>query len=27
MSVAIYVVLTVALFAVLGLIQKAVERL
>jgi len=27
MSVAIFVVLTIALFAVLGLIQKAVERL
>jgi hypothetical protein len=27
MSVAIYVVLTIALFAMLGLIQKAVERL
>jgi hypothetical protein len=27
MSVAIYVVLTIALFAVFGLVQKAVERL
>ncbi|WP_370065684.1 hypothetical protein [Mycobacterium sp. MAA66] len=27
MSVAIFVVLTIALFAMLGLIQKAVERL
>jgi hypothetical protein len=27
MSVAIYIVLTVALFAMLGLIQKAVEKL
>jgi len=26
MSVAIYVVLTIALFAVFGLVQKAVER-
>jgi hypothetical protein len=27
MSVAIYVVLTVAMFAILGLVQKAVEKL